>query len=431
MNSQDMNINNLNLGRRSVKFMLLCLILIWSVTVPAQSGSQNPAELHETYDLNPGGTVSVQNVSGYIRVTGWDENKVRVDAIKRPQRGSEDLSRVEIRVLATADRVEIRTLYPRSDRGADISVDYDLKVPRSAIINSLSSVSGNISLSGAGARAVVRSTSGEISAQSIGGEANLATTSGAIMAKDIKGALTIRTTSGALQITEVGSNLSVGSTSGTVRAAAIRDDAIISSTSGDIRIERVGGRVGARSVSGAVYASDVSGDVEAGSSSDSVVVERVKGRLTASTISGRITARNIEEGVRAGSVSGTIELTGIKGAIGADSTSGSILLRDLASDDVRARSFSGTVRFQSRVSDKGRYILDSFSGELIVALPTATDFEILAKTSSGEIETDFPVQVGPGTNLDSARRRLQATHGKGGAQFALTTFSASIRIRKQ
>src|SRR5262249_15953408 len=49
----------------------------------AQSAEQS-REMHETYDLAPGGVVSVNNTSGYIRVTSWGENRVKVDAVQPP-----------------------------------------------------------------------------------------------------------------------------------------------------------------------------------------------------------------------------------------------------------------------------------------------------------------------------------------------------------
>lgn len=434
MNSQIMNIVSLTIHYRVAcvlkPALWLALVAALALTVPAQATAQGGAEFHESWNLNAGGTVSVQNVSGYIRVTGWDENRVKVDAVKRPQRRTEDLSRVEIQVSAAADRVEIRTIYPRLERNPDVSVDYDIRVPRSAI-GSFTSVSGSISVSGVNARTTARSTSGEITAQSIGGEASLSTTSGNVTASGIKGVLTVRSTSGSLQLSEIGSHLNATSTSGSVRAIGISGDAHVTSTSGNVSIERVGGRAGARSVSGSVDVSDVSGDVEAGSTSDNVTVEKVRGRVMAATVSGRLVARDVQAGVRASTVSGAIEITAVKGGISADSTSGSIVLRDVESDEVRAKSFSGTVRFQGRVSDTGRYIFDSFSGEIVIVLPANTSFNLTARTASGDVESDFPMQLGPGSDLSSVRRKLEATHGRGGAQFNLTGFSASIKIKKQ
>ncbi len=414
------------LWRSALVFSLLVM------PVAAQTREQNHAEFHESYNLNSGGTVSVNNVSGSIHVTGWDENKVRVDAVKRPQRKNEDLDKVEIQVVASSARVEIRTIYPRSlGPGNNISVDYEVKVPRTALINSLSSTSGDITLSNVSAKAVARTISGAISVQTIGGDGNFSTTSGNLTASDIKGALVIRTVSGSLQITNVGGQLSAQSVSGLIRATDLREDAEVSATSGSVRVERVGGRLGARSVSGAVYVFDVAGDAEVGTTSDSITVEKVRGRVTASSISGRVLARQVQEGVRANTVNGSIEITGVKGGIVADTTSGTVTLRDVESEEVRVNSHSGSVRFQGKVSRTGRYVFNSFSGEVTVTLPADTEFNVLAKTFSGDIETDFPVQVGVGSSLSSRNRKLQATHGKGGAQLNLTSFSASLRIKKQ
>src|SRR5215831_11520228 len=78
----------------------------------AQSAEQS-RELHETYDLAPGGVVSVNNTSGYIRVTSWGEDRVKVDAVKRGRR-DEDLGQVQIQVTPRSGRIDIRTTYPRS-----------------------------------------------------------------------------------------------------------------------------------------------------------------------------------------------------------------------------------------------------------------------------------------------------------------------------
>src|SRR5215475_4557796 len=97
--------------------------------VKAQTAEQ-ARELHETYDLAPGGVVSVNNTSGYVRVTSWNEDRVKVDAVKRGRR-DEDFGQVEIQITTRPGRIDIRTIYPRNE-DSRVSVDYDLKVPRGA-----------------------------------------------------------------------------------------------------------------------------------------------------------------------------------------------------------------------------------------------------------------------------------------------------------
>src|SRR5262249_51527983 len=109
----------------------VCLLSLHGAAprVTAQSAARSVEqgrERHESYDLASGGVVSVNNTSGYIRVTSWNENRVKVDAVKRSRR-EEEYSQVEIQVTPGPGRIEIRTIYPREQVGG-VSVDYHLKV---------------------------------------------------------------------------------------------------------------------------------------------------------------------------------------------------------------------------------------------------------------------------------------------------------------
>jgi len=409
----------------------MALISLGAAAAPAVAQTRDQrAEFHETYNLDLGGTVSVSNVSGYIRVTSWNENRVKVDAVKRSHRGFEDLNLVEIQVNARPERVEVNTLYPRS-RSSSVSVDYDIKVPRSAVLNQIKSTSGDITLTGPVARVVANSTSGSVIAQDVRGDASLTTTSGRITADRVDGTLVITTTSGELQISDVGAQLSARSTSGNIRALKVKDDATVNSTSGSIKIERAGGRVTSRAVSGWVSVNDAAGDVNAESTSDAVTIENVRGRATARSISGHIVVRSVQEGARANSTSGSIEITNVKGRIDANTISGTILLRDVDSRDVRTGSMSGGIRFQGNLYNEGRYEFTTYSGEILLLLPADCNFSLMAKSISGDIETDFPIRVGPGPIGGRHPRVVQGTHGDGGAQITVTGLSGSIRLKKQ
>ncbi|HMB27766.1 MAG TPA: hypothetical protein VKS99_06645, partial [Blastocatellia bacterium] len=120
------------------RFFALCaLFALFAPSAPSYKGAaaqsaEQSRELHETYDLAPGGVVSVNNTSGYVRVTSWGEDRVKVDAVKRGRR-DEDLGQVQIQVTPRSGRIDIRTTYLRND-DSRISVDYDLKVPRGAVL---------------------------------------------------------------------------------------------------------------------------------------------------------------------------------------------------------------------------------------------------------------------------------------------------------
>ncbi len=389
-------------------------------------------EIHNSFALGANGSVSILNVSGYIHITGWDETRVQVDAVKRGSK--EDFSQVEIRITESAGRLEINTIYPRGNwrRNTNVSVDIDVKAPRAAMLNSITSTSGEIIISNAGSRVVARSTSGDVEVRNTSGDTNVNSTSGSVKAEHIGGSLTIGSTSGDLLIRQIGGRLMAQATSGDVSVDDVRDDASVTSVSGEVHVNKVGGRLTARATSGSVTVKDVGGDATLESISEVVSAENVKGRVTANGVSADIIIRNANEGVRANAVSGQIEISKSRGLIEARNTSSDIILQDVDSHEVLLNSHNGTIKYLGTVYEDGRYNFESFSGEIEVAIPANTNFTINAKTYSGSLTSDFPLQTTMTTSDNARPRRMQGTHGKeGGATITASGFSADIHLKKR
>jgi DUF4097 and DUF4098 domain-containing protein YvlB len=395
-----------------------------------RGGSQSEGqgrELHETYDLAPGGVVAVTNTSGFIRVSSWNENRVKVDAIKRAQR-DEDPAQVEIQVVPRSERIEIRTVYLR-DRGSRVSVDYEVKVPRSAVLNSLTTSSGDIAVNDPVARVTARSTSGAISVRDVTGDAILSSTSGRINAGRVGGSLNITATSGELVIGEVASSLTARCSSCNIRARGLRDDVTAQTSSGNIDLERIGGRATARATSGWVKINEVGGDVIAESYSDSVSVTNVRGLVAVRALSGPVTIRNAGEGARVEAVSGSVDIRDSKGRIDVNATSGSITLHNIEGKDIRANANSGGVLFTGRLYDGGRYEFTSFSSNVVLLLPPDSNFNLTVNSFSGSVNTEFPLTLGQGRQLGN-RAPVVGVVGKGGAEVRAISHSGSVQIKK-
>lgn len=405
---------------------LACLTLLVAFA-PLASAQGFPRELHETYNLNPDGIISLTNSSGYIRITTWNENRVQLDAVKRARR-EEDWPLIEIRVTSQAQRLEITTVYPRG-RSNTTSVDYDLKVPRTAVLNSLVSTSGDVTVSGPIANVVARSTSGKVVATDVTGNANLASTSGEARASHIGGSLSISTSSGQIMATEVAARATARCASGSISISKVRDDASAYCASGSIRLEEIGGRAAAQSSNGSVTILKVGGDVEAASNSDNVLIEDVRGRVVATSFTGNVVVRQVDEGVRATATSSNIEITQAKGRIEAETISGTIVLRNVDSRDLRLKSLSSSVRYEGKLYADGRYEFNSFSGDVVLTLPADSEFNLTAQTFSGTINTEFPIQLTAGKL--SNRGPVQGVAGKGGAQIKAESFSGSVHLKKQ
>ncbi len=411
----------------------ICLLTLSGVASPvaAQSAGQT-RELHQTYDLAPGGTVAVTNTSGYIRVTSWNENRVKVDAVKRGL-SEDEVNQVEIQVITRPDRpdrIEIRTLHPRGVgvRPSRVSVDYDLKVPRTAVLDGLATTSGDITVSDPVAGVTARASSGNITVREVSGNAVLSTASGRITVDRVGGSLSLTAVSGDLAIGEVGSALNVRCARCNIRAAGLRDDVTAQTTSGNIELERVGGRVTARATSGWIKINDVGGDVIAESYSDAITVTNVRGRVAATALSGNVVIRKVDEGARVSSVSGAVEISDAKGRIEVNATSGSITLNGIDGKDVSAKATNGSVHFTGRVYNDGHYEFFSFSGEVVLSLPPESNFNLMANSHSGSVNTEFRLQLKSGPIGGGGP--IIGTVGKGGAEVRAISHSGSVQIKK-
>ncbi len=56
----------------------------------AQTRPELTEEFHQSYPLTAGGRVSLSNLNGKVRVTAWDRNEVRVDAVGRGSHRHQD-----------------------------------------------------------------------------------------------------------------------------------------------------------------------------------------------------------------------------------------------------------------------------------------------------------------------------------------------------
>jgi DUF4097 and DUF4098 domain-containing protein YvlB len=412
-------------------FALFALFALFASSAPsfkgaaAQSAEQS-RELHETYDLAPGGVVSVNNTSGYIRVTSWGEDRVKVDAVKRGRR-DEDLGQVQIQVTPRPGRIDIRTVYTRGD-GDRLPVDYDLKVPRGTVLNALTTTGGEITVYDPVARVTANSTSGPITVREVTGDATLSSTSGEIAAGRVGGSLAVTATSGNLVIGEVASTLNARCNNCNISARGLRNDATVRTANGSIELERVGGRVNAETTNGRVRINDVGGGVIATSYSNSITVTNARGFVVASALNGNVIIRNAGEGARANSVSGSVQISDSKGRIEADATNGSISLSNIDGKDVSAKSANGGVFFTGRFYESGRYVFYSANGNVVLTLPPESNFNLTVKSDNGSINTEFPLKLEPGAQL--GRGPIVGVIGRGGAEVQAISSNGAVHIKK-
>ena len=169
-----------------------------SVNIPALAPVNNDESviiqdeterIEKTFPLNANGRVSLSNVNGSITVTAWDRNEVKMVAIKSAE-SRERLAEVDIKIDARPEYLSIETDYgdwkTRDNRtgrdNGNLTVEYQLSVPRGAVLNEIETVNGSVSVADFTNYTKVSAVNGTVRAANLRGTANLSTVNGEVVA---------------------------------------------------------------------------------------------------------------------------------------------------------------------------------------------------------------------------------------------------------
>ncbi len=139
----------------------------------------------QTYPLDNGGRVGLENINGDVTIEVWDQAEVRVYAVKEAS-SPERLAALKIEVDASARGVFIDTHYPNSrdlsyaDRHGHSKVEYTLTVPRFASVDDVDLVNGDLLIDGVEGDIDADTVNGTIVVRGAGGEIELETVNGRI-----------------------------------------------------------------------------------------------------------------------------------------------------------------------------------------------------------------------------------------------------------
>lgn len=174
--------------KRTLLLVLLAIGVSLGMAASAltQNSTQLREEFHRTFPLAADGRVSLENIDGTVKITTWERNEVKVDAVKRAY-SRERLDEAQIRVDSNANSIEISTDYPERNsrfntgeerRNSMASVDYTLTVPRGARLEGIELVNGDLWIEGVTGDVKASLVNGNTTARGLTGEAKLSTVNG-------------------------------------------------------------------------------------------------------------------------------------------------------------------------------------------------------------------------------------------------------------
>jgi len=207
-----------------MKKLLLSIACVAALAYPVAAQQS----VNETHAVAGDATITVENISGSVVVTGWDQDQVRVTGTLG--RGIERLD-----VSGSGSRLAIRVVYPHDCHQCE-GADLEISVP-------------------AGSRPEVETVSADIEATGLRGDVRLQSVSGRVKV-DTGGNVRAKSVSGDVIVKGGGPSIDATSVSGDLEIiAGTLQDAEFETVSGEIRIEAATpprGRLEAKSVSGSI-----------------------------------------------------------------------------------------------------------------------------------------------------------------------------------
>lgn len=169
-----------------MKYASLLTLGLLVATQSLQADVRKTEEM--TFEVAPGARISLENINGDITVTGENTNQVHVIAHKKAD-NEKYLDGIEINVQANEDEIQIETEHPDSNSffnwgdGNGGSVTYELTVPFDSELDDITSVNGEIVITGVTANVRAETVNGSISVKGLEADGRFETVNGGITAQ--------------------------------------------------------------------------------------------------------------------------------------------------------------------------------------------------------------------------------------------------------
>ena len=176
------------------------LLLLSGCDIEDFSTARYDRDFHYDFPLNAGGKLTVETFNGGIEVSGWDQNHVEISGTKYGPT-QEIADQVEVSVDHSPASVSVRTQRPSIHRG-NIGARFVIKVPRTAVVDYLSTSNGGIRIMDAAGPARLRTSNGGIRVAGMSGALEAHTSNGGITAEmdKVDGEVKLETSNGSIEV---------------------------------------------------------------------------------------------------------------------------------------------------------------------------------------------------------------------------------------
>jgi DUF4097 and DUF4098 domain-containing protein YvlB len=176
------------------------LLVLSGCDIEDFSGTRYDRDFHYDFPLNAGGKLAVETFNGGIEVSGWDQNHVEISGTKYGPT-QELADQVEVSIDHSPASVSVRVQRPSVHRG-NMGARFVIRVPRTALVDYLTTSNGGIRITDAAGPARLRTSNGGIRVAGLSGGLEAHTSNGGITAEldQVDGEVRLESSNGSIEV---------------------------------------------------------------------------------------------------------------------------------------------------------------------------------------------------------------------------------------
>ena len=179
-------------------------------------------------------------------------------------------------------------------------------------------------------------------------------------------------------------------------------------------VEGVSSSVAISGLRSRISVETVSGNVQVGAGAELIAIRSVSGRLEVEGFSGELEVET---------VSGRVAVQGAKGRVSATSVSGNLDVSGGPYSRAKLSTVSGNIEVEGALDDEARVTISSHSGDVMLRVPDDTPGRYVLESFSGDLEA-----AGQPPAEGMVGRRLEFSRGGGGAEVSIESFSGDVCV---
>ena len=163
-------------------------------------------------------------------------------------------------------------------------------------------------------------------------------------------------------------------------------------------------------------------------------VEKLRNDITLDGDAAEITATDCSDSrIHVHTLTGAVTLSNVSNSyVDITDPNGNVQLNSVTGPRVVVNTAKGNIRYAGDFAGGGQYLLNNHSGDIDVVMPTSASVDVSARSVSGAVEQDFPLQQKQHLAYQlTPGRSLAGTSNSGASSVQLRSFSGRIRVKKQ